>query len=112
MWASSRIKHRLKDVPVQSSIQCLPRELSLPTDGVLRIKPLRELEQLRQEERSAGGMTIPVDASRRLENIADDTLELSSPSSLARPGSLESMPIATRMAETASPSPMSRRQKC
>ena len=77
MWAWSRIKHRLKDVPVQSSIQCLPRELSLPTDGVLRIKPLRELEQLRQEERSAGGMTIPADASHRLENIAGDTLELS-----------------------------------
>ena len=28
-------------------IQCLPRELSLPKDGELRIKPLRELEQLR-----------------------------------------------------------------
>ena len=29
------------------SIQCLPRELSLPADGVLRIKPLREIESLR-----------------------------------------------------------------
>ncbi len=26
------------------TIQCLPRELSLPADGILRIKPLRELE--------------------------------------------------------------------
>ena len=31
----------------QSGIQCLPRELSLPADGVLRIKPIRELESLR-----------------------------------------------------------------
>src|SRR4029079_14272214 len=31
----------------QGAIQSLPRELSLPEDGVLRIKPLRELETLR-----------------------------------------------------------------
>ena len=35
---------------VQSGIQSLPRELSLPQDGVLRIKPLRELETLRAAE--------------------------------------------------------------
>jgi beta-fructofuranosidase len=29
------------------TIQSLPRELSLPADGILRIKPLRELETLR-----------------------------------------------------------------
>ncbi len=28
MWAWSRVKHRLAGVPIQSSIQCLPRELS------------------------------------------------------------------------------------
>lgn len=31
------------------TIQSLPRELSLPDDGVLRIRPLRELETLRQQ---------------------------------------------------------------
>ncbi|MBM4155104.1 MAG: glycoside hydrolase family 32 protein [Lentisphaerae bacterium] len=31
------------------TIQSLPRELSLPDDGILRIKPLRELETLRHE---------------------------------------------------------------
>ncbi len=31
------------------SIQSLPREVSLPDDGVLRIRPLRELESLRQD---------------------------------------------------------------
>ena len=76
MWAWARVKHRLKDVPVQSSIQCLPRELSLPADGVLRIKPLRELEQLRFDERSAGEMSIRAGDFRRLEQIVGDTLEL------------------------------------
>lgn len=33
----------------RKSIQSLPRELSLPADGVLRIKPIRELESLRYE---------------------------------------------------------------
>lgn len=31
------------------SLQTLPRELSLPADGILRMKPLRELETLRTE---------------------------------------------------------------
>ena len=34
----------------QQTIQSLPRELSLPDDGILRISPLRELESLRDEE--------------------------------------------------------------
>ena len=32
----------------RQTIQSLPRELSLPDDGILRISPLRELESLRQ----------------------------------------------------------------
>jgi len=31
------------------SVQSMPRELSLPADGILRIKPLRELESLRYD---------------------------------------------------------------
>lgn len=77
MWAWSRMGQRLKDVPIQSSIQCLPRELSLPADGVLRVKPLRELEQLRYGLRSEADVTIPADTTYRLEQIAGDTLELS-----------------------------------
>lgn len=34
---------------LEKTIQSLPRELSLPADGVLRIKPLRELETLRTD---------------------------------------------------------------
>jgi beta-fructofuranosidase len=76
MWAWSRVKHRLNDVPVQSSIQCLPRELSLPTDGVLRIKPLRELEQLRYDAATEENVTIPADTIHPLRGITGDTLEL------------------------------------
>ena len=76
MWAWARVKHRLKDVSVQSSIQCLPRELSLPDDGVLRIKPLRELEQLRSAEYKADSMTIAANSNYRMPELAGDTLEL------------------------------------
>jgi beta-fructofuranosidase len=51
----------------QSGIQSLPRELSLPEDGVLRIKPLRELESLREE--------IPFRPGA-LEPLKGDTLEI------------------------------------
>lgn len=76
MWAWSRVRQRLKDVPIQGSIQCLPRELSMSADGVLRIQPLRELEHLRYRARSAGEVTIPADAVHRLEQITGDALEL------------------------------------
>jgi sucrose-6-phosphate hydrolase SacC (GH32 family) len=47
MWAWCT---KVDEAPGKSnlqSIQSLPRELSLPSDGVLRIKPLKELESLR-----------------------------------------------------------------
>ena len=40
------------------TLQSLPRELSLPQDGVLRIKPLRELESLRYEPQSLNDIKI------------------------------------------------------
>jgi hypothetical protein len=61
---------------VQSGIQSLPRELSLPEDGLLRIKPLRELETLRYGETSEGNITVRSDSSQALKKIAGDTLEL------------------------------------
>jgi sucrose-6-phosphate hydrolase SacC (GH32 family) len=65
----------LKGLPLQSGIQSLPRELSLPEDGVLRIKPLRELEGLRHDEKSEAGITVKSDATYKLKNIAGDTIE-------------------------------------
>ncbi|OFY00429.1 MAG: hypothetical protein A2X05_07675 [Bacteroidetes bacterium GWE2_41_25] len=40
------------------SVQSLPRELYLPDDGVLRIKPLRELESLRYEPVVVNAITV------------------------------------------------------
>lgn len=41
------------------TIQSLPRELSLPADGLLRIKPLRELESLRTDPLVEENITVP-----------------------------------------------------
>ena len=57
-------------------VQSLPRELSLPADGVLRIKPLRELESLRYDESSKTNLTVKSDAPTTLKDIAGDALEL------------------------------------
>ncbi|MCE9632156.1 MAG: glycoside hydrolase family 32 protein [Planctomycetia bacterium] len=45
------------------SIQSLPRELSLPEDGILRIKPLRELESLRTVTVVHENITVPPGAN-------------------------------------------------
>ena len=66
----------LKGLPVQAGIQCLPRELSLPADGVLRIRPLRELEKLRHDEQVLKNVAVPAGAATPLKGIAGDTIEL------------------------------------
>jgi beta-fructofuranosidase len=60
----------------QQGIQSLPRELSLPKDGVLRIKPLRELETLRQDQKRERNITVKSDTIRLLQDIKGDTLEM------------------------------------
>ena len=46
-----------------SGVQGLPRELELPESGVLRIKPLRELESLRYDEITNEDITLSVSMS-------------------------------------------------
>lgn len=60
----------------QTGIQSLPRELSLPEDGVLHIKPARELEALRSNEISEPDLIVTDRGSQMLRKIAGDTLEL------------------------------------
>ena len=48
-------------VSSQTGIQSLPRELELPNDGVLRMRPLRELETLRYDELSIKNVTVTKD---------------------------------------------------
>jgi sucrose-6-phosphate hydrolase SacC (GH32 family) len=57
-------------------VQSLPRELELPEDGVLRIKPLRELESLRYDEQSRENITVKKDTTVLLKKIKGDRLEL------------------------------------
>lgn len=57
-------------------IQSLPRGLELPEDGVLRIKPLRELSGLRYDERDEKNITVRKDDIYALKQMAGDTLEL------------------------------------
>ena len=79
MQKTSRAKNfdnLLNPAVFQQGIQSLPRELSLPKDGVLRIKPLRELEGLRHERKSAENFTVKGDSVRLLDGIKGDTMEL------------------------------------
>jgi len=71
MWAW------LLNLPIAPcGIQSLPRELELPADGVLRIRPLPELEALRYDRKQEKGLTVRSDTSQRLKEISGDALEL------------------------------------
>jgi len=59
-----------------SGVQSLPRELELPKDGVLRIRPLRELEALRYDKKQQKKITVKKDDTYVLKQIAGDALEL------------------------------------
>ena len=74
---------RKKDFPallnpavLQGGIQSLPRELSLANDGSLRLKPIRELDLLRHDEKTTGEVTVKGDSVQVLDGIAGDALEL------------------------------------
>jgi sucrose-6-phosphate hydrolase SacC (GH32 family) len=66
------------------TLQSLPRELSLPADGVLRIKPLRELASLRHDPITLHDLKVSPPASNtqggvataRLAELDGDALEI------------------------------------
>ena len=61
---------------IQSGIQSLPRELSLSEEGTLLIKPLRELEKLRSDEKTVADLLVKSGTTHVLKGISGDTLEL------------------------------------
>jgi beta-fructofuranosidase len=67
---------RLKNEKLQSGIQSLPRELSLDDDGMLEIRPLRELTQLRTQQKEVENITIKSGETQVLEDMKGDTIEL------------------------------------
>ena len=59
-----------------SAVQGLPRELELPDDGILRIKPLKELESLRYDELVMDDISVSGSAVYELEGLIGDAIEL------------------------------------
>ena len=59
-----------------SGIQSLPRELELPDDGILRIKPLRELEKLRYDEIVLSDLSVKPDNEYELNQVTGDAFEM------------------------------------
>jgi sucrose-6-phosphate hydrolase SacC (GH32 family) len=59
-----------------SGIQSLPRELELPEDGILRIKPLRELKTLRYDEVAISDVLVKRGNDFMLTDIKGDAFEL------------------------------------
>jgi len=59
-----------------SGVYGLPRSLWLGEDGTLRLQPVKELESLRQHERSWHDLLVADGASKRLESVAGDACEL------------------------------------
>ncbi|HQW29035.1 MAG: glycoside hydrolase family 32 protein [Verrucomicrobiales bacterium] len=71
MWAWLACLGSTDGTMDERTIQSLPRELSLPADGILRIKPLRELETLRQDPVILSDVTItPIKDADVLPNVA------------------------------------------
>jgi sucrose-6-phosphate hydrolase SacC (GH32 family) len=62
---------------LQNGIQSIPRELSLPDDGILRMAPLRELEMLRSDEVRVTGIEVAPTGTLVVDSVAGDTLECS-----------------------------------
>jgi len=60
-----------------TGIQSLPRELELPDDGILRIKPLKELEILRSDEWVSDDILIHQNTVHPFPELSINTLEMS-----------------------------------
>ena len=88
------------------TIQSLPRELSLPADGILRIKPLRELETLRHDPVTLSDIKIselteavlPGSAPRgkKIATLGGDAVELRITIAASRPSGSSSASLFRR----------------
>ena len=59
-----------------TGVQALPRELELPSDGILRMRPLRELETLRYDEKSEKDIEVASGKTHKLACVDGDAYEL------------------------------------
>jgi beta-fructofuranosidase len=58
------------------AVQGIPRELDLPADGILRIKPLKELKTLRYDEFAMSDITVNSSKDHAIEGLTGDAIEL------------------------------------
>lgn len=71
MWAW------LLNMPIApTGVQSLPRELELPADGVLRMRPLRELAKLRYDGKTCEGAEVKDGTVLAIGEAAGDALEM------------------------------------
>jgi len=75
-WCAPRGARKKLADKIQTGIQSLPRELSLSYEGTLLIKPLRELKNLRSEQKMVTDLTVKSDSTHMLEGVSGDTMEL------------------------------------
>ena len=78
MWAwvlDRRTEDQMRDAG-WSGAMTLPRCLSLPEDGILRIQPAEELEALRMNPRRVEAVTTAADTEAVIGNVSGDTMEL------------------------------------
>ncbi len=76
MWAWCFASSKSGGNSLWDGIQSLPRELSLPKDGVLRIRPIKELDQLRYNPVIETDIAVESGTTSRLKNISGDTIEI------------------------------------
>ena len=63
-------------IPEWSGVMSLPRVLSLPADGILRIAPVPELEALRMNHRRIADRLVPAEGEVAVAEVRGDCLEL------------------------------------
>ena len=76
MWAWLFAMREKRYGETWNEVISLPRELSLPEDGVLHIKPLRELQQLRYDGVLEKNISVQNGVPYRLKSISGDTIEI------------------------------------
>ncbi len=86
MWAWLATLGKIDGKMDSRTIQSLPRELSLPADGILRIKPLRELESLRYghetfsdikvSEITRAVLSTAAPAGKKIATLGSDAVEI------------------------------------
>ncbi len=74
-WVTEGRKEEVQEKSGWSGVMSLPRELSLFKDGTLMVKPLRELEVLRNRHRKLGSRKLPAESRILADTIRSGALE-------------------------------------